>query len=146
MRSLLNAFLAAVVAASGLVAAPVAFAADLVEGVYASDPGACSHPRVLSRISRRFDYQVRHVPHLPDVAIESFHRIGQTRYLPARENRPVERRYCHARVALSNGKQRAVWYLLENPWGFAGVGTSVEFCVAGFDRWNVYNSNCRVLR
>ena len=146
MRRLVNALLAATLAASGMIAAPVAIAADMIEGVYASDPGACAHPRVLARISNRFDYQVRNVPHLPNVSIDAFHRIGQTRYLPAHEDRPVERRYCHARVALSNGKHRTVWYLLENPWGFAGVGTSVEFCVSGFDRWKVYNGNCRVLR
>ena len=30
--------------------------------------------------------------------------------------------------------------------GFASIGDGVEFCVSGFDRWNVYNSGCRVLR
>lgn len=146
MKRLVNALLAAALAIAGVAAVPAAQAADMVEGVRASDPGACSHPRVLARISNRFDHQVRHVPNLPDVSIESFHRIGQTRYLPSREKWPVERRYCHARVALSNGKQRTVWYLIEKPWGFAGVGSRVEFCVAGFDRWNVYNANCSVLR
>ncbi len=146
MRSLLNAVLAVTLLATGVLAAPVARAADLIEGVYVSDPGACAHPRILARISSKFDHQVRNVAHLPDVSINGFHRIGQTRYLPALENRPVERRYCHAQVALSNGKHRTVWYLLETPWGYAGVGTNVEFCVSGFDRWHVYNGNCRVLR
>jgi hypothetical protein len=146
MRNLPNAIIAAAMVAGSMSAAPAASAADLVAGVYASDPGACGHPNVLARISSRFDHQLRNVPNLPNVKIEGFHRIGETRYLAARENRPVERRYCHARVDLSNGKQRSMWYLLENPWGFAGVGTNVEFCIAGFDRWNVYNSNCRVLR
>jgi hypothetical protein len=146
MRRLMSAFLAGAVALGALAAAPAAFAADMVEGVYASDPGACSHPRVLARISSRFDHQVRHVPNLPDVRIDGFHRIGQTRYLPAHESRPVDRRYCNARVALSDGRHRTVWYLIEHPWGYAGVGSSVEFCVSGFDRWYVYNGGCRVLR
>ena len=146
MQRLTSTILAALIGLAGLALPSVASAADLVHGVYARDPGACGHPRVLSRISHRFSYQVRHVPHLPDVKITGFHRVGQTRYLPARDKWPVERRYCHASVALSDGKQRRVWYLLETPWGYAGVGTSVEFCVAGFDRWNVYNGNCRVLR
>ncbi len=31
--------------------------------------------------------------------------------------------------------------------GFAGIfGDSVEFCLSGLDRWNVYDSYCRVLR
>jgi hypothetical protein len=41
---------------------------------------------------------------------------------------------------------RDIWYLIEIPMGFAGVGSNVEFCVAGFDRWNVYGGGCRVLR
>lgn len=146
MRRILHSLVAAALAAAGLVAAPAAHAADLVHGVYASDPGACAHPRVLARISHRFDYQVRNVPNLPDVKIHGFNRIGQTRYLPARDKWPIDRRYCHARAALSDGQQRMVWYLIENPMGFAGVGSKVEFCVSGFDRWNVYNGNCRVLR
>lgn len=145
MRRHISMISAALIGIAGFAASP-AMAADLVHGVYASDPGACSNPSVLARISSRFDHQVRNVPHLPDVRIDGFHRIGQTRYLPARDKWPVERRYCHARVSLSDGKQRTVWYLLENPWGFASVGTNVEFCVAGFDRWNVYNGACRVLR
>ena len=146
MQRLKNAAIAAALAAGSLLASPAAHAADMVYGVRVSDPGVCGHPSVLARISSRLDHQVRHVPNLPDVRIDAFHRIGETRYLPAHENRPVERRYCHAKVALSNGKHRSVWYLLETPWGFAGVGTNVEFCVSGFDRWNVYNSHCRVLR
>src|SRR5690606_19545795 len=95
MRLIVNALIAATLAAGSMIAAPQSFAADLIEGVYASDPGACSHPSVLARISSRFDHQVRNVPHLPDVSIDAFQRIAQTRYLPAGENRPVERRYCH---------------------------------------------------
>ena len=146
MRRILKAFLVAALAAGGSVAGSAASAADLVVGVYASDPGACADGRVLSRISERFRHQVRNVPNLPDVAILDFSSIGQTRYLPKREKWPVERRYCHARVALSDGNSRSVWYLIEHPMGFAGIGSNVEFCVAGFDRWHVYNGNCRVLR
>jgi hypothetical protein len=121
-------------------------AADMVVGVYASDPGVCGESRVLNRISRRFDYQVRHVPNLPQVAILDFNRIGETRFEPARKKSPIERRYCHAKVALSGGYERSVWYLIENPMGFASIGSNVEFCVEGFDPWHVYNSHCRVLK
>ena len=146
MRRMLSSILVAVLAAGGSLAGSVASAADLVVGVYASDPGACADTRVLGRISERFRYQVRNVPNLPDVAIMDFFNIGETRYLPKREKWPIERRYCHAKVALSDGKSRSVWYLIEHPMGFAGIGSNVEFCVSGFDRWHVYNGNCRVLR
>jgi hypothetical protein len=127
------------------MAAPGA-AADLVRGVHVWDPGVCGHERVLKRISTRFDHQVRHVPNLPQVGIAAFHNVRENRYLPAMKDRPIDRRYCHARVALTDGHSRDVWYLIEEPMGFAGIGINVEFCVAGFDRWNVYGGRCRVLR
>lgn len=135
-------------ALAGLAATAVqpASAADMVAGVYASDPGICGQPRVLKRISHRFDHQVRHVPNLPQVAILDFNRIGETRFEPAHEHSPIERRYCHARVMLSGGYQRTVWYLIESRMGFATLGSNVEFCVEGFDPWRVYNGHCRVLR
>lgn len=146
MKRMLNSLLVAAMAAIGSLAGSAASAADLVVGVYASDPGACADTRVLGRISERFRYQVRNVPNLPDVAIVEYYRIGETRYLPKREQWPIERRYCHAKVALTDGRSRDIWYLIEDPMGFASIGSNVEFCVSGFDRWHVYNGNCRVLR
>lgn len=124
-----------------------AFAADMIVAVSVDDPGVCGNAKVLNRITERFRYQVRNVPHLPQVDILDFRRIGETRYLPQiGDERPIERRYCHARAALSDGLNRDVWYLIERPLGFAGFGSNVEFCVAGFDRWHVYGGRCRALR
>jgi hypothetical protein len=146
MKSIVHAVLAAALTAAGAVAGTAASAADMVVGVYAADPGVCGDARVLGRISQRFRHQVRNVPNLPDVEILDYYRIGESRFEPARDRWPVERRYCHAKAALSDGHSRTVWYLIENPMGFAGVGSNVEFCVSGFDRWHVYNGGCRVLR
>ncbi len=133
--------LAAIFAAS-------AFAPGLSTPAMAGDREihACGDEHVLRRIVRRFRYQVRHVPHLPDVEIESFSRVHQHRYLAKRKGRPIARRYCHATVSLSDGRHRKVWYLIEGKMGFASIGDGVEFCVSGFDRWMVYNGSCRVLR
>ncbi len=120
-----------------LLAAP-AFAGERIAA-------SCADPSILSRIQNRFDHQVRHVPNLPDVSIDGFGRIHQHRYLPSRDNRPVARRYCGATASLSDGRKRYVWYLIENPMGYAGLGDNVEFCVSGFDRWHVYSGRCRVL-
>lgn len=106
----------------------------------------CDNSHVLNRIEARFRHQVRHVPNLPDVEITGFDRIRQHRFLPASERSPVARRYCKATATLSDGRRRSVWYLIENGWGFASLGDGVEFCVAGFDRWKVYDAWCRVLR
>jgi hypothetical protein len=120
-------------------------AADLT-GVYTYDPGICGEQWVLRAITHRFRHQVTNVPHLPDVEILDFHGIHQRRYLPAYEDWPIGRRYCGATVALSDGHSRDIWYLIEEGQGFASMGDNVEFCVAGFDRWMVYNGRCRVLR
>jgi len=130
--------------AAPLTVVPAAQAADLY--VYESDSGACAEARVLKKITERFTYQVRHVPNLPDVQITDFQRIHENRYLPAREDRPIGRRYCGATVVLSDGHDRDIWYLIEEGMGFASIGDNVEFCVSGFDRWRVYNGRCRVLR
>ena len=123
-----------------------ASAADVV-AVRIDDPGVCGNDRVLSRITHRFRHQVRHVPHLPQVDIVDFYRVKERRYLPqAKPRQPIERRYCHAKAALSDGRSRDVWYLIERPMGFAGIGSNVEFCVSGFDRWHVYGGRCRSLQ
>lgn len=145
MSLLPRAFLAALLAFGASIAPQkAAFSADL--GTYADDGSVCGEKWVLGRITERFSYQVKHVPNLPNVAIEEFRNIRLNRHLPQRENRPIERTYCTATVMLSNGHSRQAWYLIEGRMGFAGVGQGVEFCVSGFDRWHVYNGSCRVLK
>lgn len=131
--------------AAAVGATPSVRAADL--GVYVEgDSSVCSENWVLGKIRHRFDYQVRHVPNLPLVAITDFHNIYLNRYLPAQEDRPIGRTYCGAQVILSDGDARKIWYLIEEGQGYAGIGDNVEFCVSGFDRWYVYNGRCRVLQ
>lgn len=139
---------ASLILASLLALAGASVPASAADPVYVriDEPGICGHDRVLGRISSRFRYQVRHVPHLPQVDIVDFYDISERRFEPQRPKWPIERRYCHATVALSDGHSRNVWYLIEKPMGFVGFGSNVEFCVAGFDRWHVYGGRCRSLR
>lgn len=131
----------------GSLHAPVAQAADYILEVAPADAGFCSTPGVLGRIKSKFRHQVTHVPNLPNVAIVDFQNITLRRWLPAiPEERPIARLYCGATVALTDGMHRKIWYLIEEGMGFAGTGYNVEFCVDGFDRWNVYSGACRVLR
>ncbi|MCB1382979.1 MAG: hypothetical protein KDJ73_08645 [Notoacmeibacter sp.] len=141
--SLLTA--AALVAASALPA----HAWDPLKRQHVGDPSDCERPGILSSITSRFAHQVRHVPHLPQVSIEGFHRIHQHRYVGAgvRNATDISRRYCMATAAMSDGSHRSVWYMIEYGMGFAGAfGDGVQFCVAGFDRWKVYDAWCRVVR
>lgn len=146
------ALLSAALLASSFAVGPT-FAADQVE----YDGSPCGDAHVLKRITNKFAYQVKHVPNLPDVAITDFQGIYQQRYIPLDEDRPVARRYCGAKVVLSDGDRRDIWYLIEEGQGYATLlegfhlanetrGSNVEFCVSGFDRWFVYNGACRVLR
>lgn len=138
--------LAALIAAgSAMVGGGNATAADVAD-VYAGDPGLCGQPWILRAITHRFRHQVKNVPNLPDVDIVQFNGIHQRHYIPFGVNQPIARLYCGATVALSDGYSRDIWYLVEGGMGFAGLGDNVEFCVAGFDRWYVYNGRCRVLR
>lgn len=147
--------LSAALLASSFAAAPALAADALGEGYV--DSGACANAHILKRITSKFDYQVHHVPDLPDVAINDFVNIREVRYEPAVEDSPIARRYCAAKVLLSDGDSREVRYLIEEGMGYATAldgfglanetrGSNVEFCVAGFDRWMVYNGACRVLR
>lgn len=139
--------LAAALAASfaSMVPQLPAWAADAV-AIYAQEDPICAHRSVQSAIAHRFRHQVTHVPHLPNVGIVDLYGASLTRYEPATPNSPIERRYCAATAQLTDGQNRPVWYLIEYGQGFAGLGDNVEFCVLGFDRWNVYNAACSVLR
>jgi hypothetical protein len=106
----------------------------------------CDNPHVLKRITSKFRTQAREVHHDKDLAITAYGNIHEHRYLDKRGDRSIAQRYCGADVTLSDGRERTLWYLIERGVGFASVGDNVEFCVSGFDRWNVYNNGCRILR
>ena len=139
----INALTAAALVASTLVGAAPASAADYVLDYV--DPGICGDERFLRTIVRRFRHQVTHVPNLPDADIRDFYRIYEKKYLPETKRWPIARRYCGATVRLSDGRDRPIWYLIEEGMGFASIGDNVEFCVSGFDRWHIYGGRCRAL-
>jgi len=133
---------AAILAPASAVTQP-AFSADMLRAAV-SDDSVCSDAWVRRSISSKFRYQVTHVPHLPDVSITDFRDVHLRRYMPASEKWPIARTYCGAKVSLSDGMERSIWYFIEGGMGFAGIGDNVEFCVSGFDRWYVYDGACRV--
>ena len=145
MSHVVNTVIAAALALASLISPSVSYAADYVVQS-GDDSGECANRHHLGTITARFRYQVQHVPGLPDVSITDFQNIHEHRYLPETYEWPIARRYCGATAILSDGASREIWYLIEGRMGFAGMGENVEFCVAGFDRWYVYNGACRVLR
>jgi hypothetical protein len=105
----------------------------------------CSEPAILAKISSRFIHQSHEVHH-DKLRIEAYSNVHQHRNYPADEKHLIARRYCGATASLSDGRRRTLWYFIETHQGFVGIGDNVEFCVSGFDRWNVYNAHCRVAR
>jgi hypothetical protein len=120
---------------------------DLWDGILSDlDARGCEDPYVLNMISERFRHQAFNVLKEPTLWIRDYYKIHEHRYIPYAEDNPIARRYCGATVALSDGHQREMWYLIEDRQGFVGIGDNVEFCIRGLDRWYVYNGRCRVLR
>ncbi|MDX3927239.1 MAG: hypothetical protein QHC90_15735 [Shinella sp.] len=107
---------------------------------------ACGDPAVLGFITSRFEY--RAAQYLgQDVSIFEIRKMAPSRFEPfTRYISSVERQYCHARVTLTDGRERPMWYVIERPWGFAGVGRNIEFCIGGLDPWHVYGARCSSLR
>jgi hypothetical protein len=58
----------------------------------------------------------------------------------------VPRRYCEAKVRVSDGNETMVYYSIIEKGGFAGVGWGVEWCVVGYDYNLAYAPNCRAAR
>ena len=131
------------VAAATALALPAAPA--YAGGRHHEDVRICSDPAILKKISSRFHHQ-SHEVHGDRLRIEAYSKVHQHRHYAATEKHLIARRYCGATAALSDGRSRYVWYFIEGGAGFAGIGDNVEFCVSGFERWNVYNAHCRVAR
>lgn len=108
----------------------------------------CSDPAMLKQIVKGFAHKAKNQLLQPELGIADISGVHQHRYVPQEPHRarPIPRRYCHATVQMTDGRERKVWYLIEGGAGFASMGSKVEFCVSGYDRWNVYNAACRILR
>ena len=164
LRSIKSLLAGAALAALTTVA-PVQAHEEYVRTV---DSAVCETPQLIKVIQSKFKTQAKRVHHRPQWRIDAITGIHQHRYIPqdVHGERAVARRYCHATATFNNGEHRKIWYLIEGGVGFAGFGQSwlgsrkkvqealghgglihnVEFCVAGLDRWNVYNGHCRLLR
>ncbi len=105
----------------------------------------CSAPGVLSYIDHRFDQKARRYLKR-EIAIDDIYNVHRNRKESRDKTHRVERHYCHAKVRMSDGSRRHMWYLIERNWGFAGMWQSVEFCVSGLDPWHYYGHSCRSLR
>lgn len=128
-------------------AAPGASAADYIGGSQPQsyDAGVCSETSVLGFITSRFEYRDANYLHA-NLSIAEIRNMGQNRQEFRDETHLVEREYCRATAVMTDGYQRSLFYVIERPWGFAGVGRNIEFCVGGLDPWYIYGAHCASLR
>jgi hypothetical protein len=105
---------------------------------------ACGEPAVLSKITERFAVYDANVIH-SGLAIIGIDDIRQT--IVTDGPSLVDRRYCTARAALSNGHTSEVVFLIEGPMlGKYSLGYSVDSCLPAYDPYRVYDANCRAIR
>ncbi len=108
----------------------------------------CENPRVLAQVEDQFEYGApRTIP--AQLAVVEFSDLFEKSYQPVGSlggRREIERRYCQGTALISTGERRTLYYVVEYPMGFAGVGWRAEGCVLGLDPWKVYGANCESLR
>lgn len=107
----------------------------------------CDTPHILENLKRDVDSSFRGYSKTRLMLVE----ISNPREHYSRnrdETHTVQRKWCHAKARMSDNTVRDMWYLLEKPWGLAGIPlmSSTEFCIAGLDRWKVYGKDCSTIR
>ncbi|MDK9695037.1 MAG: hypothetical protein OEL76_01440 [Siculibacillus sp.] len=131
----------------GLAAVP-ALAGTTAEVRLAGVP-SCDDEWTLSKIRDRFTWGAARVEKR-DLAIVGVAKIREVHASVDRPS-PIPRRWCAARVTLSDGSRSTLTWVVAGGVGFAGPGLAwipdeVEFCVAGHDPWRVHDGACRTTR
>ncbi len=104
----------------------------------------CEDSNVHRIIAHRFSYADRDYYRGID-SIDSFDRVTEVA-LDAGRPSPLARRYCRARVAMSDQRTRTLYYMIEEDASFVSWSWGVEFCIRGLDRWRIYDGRCRTVR
>ncbi|MGL5139369.1 MAG: hypothetical protein ACRC7G_16540 [Beijerinckiaceae bacterium] len=120
---------------------------------------ACDSPAVLGRIEQRFNERETSV-WKTNLQIKGFDRVRATGFRPNGLDL-IPRRYCSARVAISDGRHRRVDYYVSEDAGIIGwhgslfygwvrfptpASFGLEWCVQGLDRHRTYAQDCRMAR
>ena len=104
----------------------------------------CEDAGVLSTISGRFVATQQEFWHT-DLAISGFDRVREIGFR-ANGLAYIPRRYCIARAALSDSRERTVIYNVVSNFGIIGMSWGVEWCVVGLDPNFAYAPACYTLR
>ena len=107
----------------------------------------CTTPWVIETLKKKVDHKFRGVTRTRLFLVEV--KFPRERLDHKRdETHKVARKWCHAKARMNDGVTRDMWYILEKPWGFAGIPplSGLEFCIAGLDPWHVYGKDCSTIR
>jgi hypothetical protein len=150
MRAVLAPFFAALMGFAGLCAAVgPAHARDQVPAEIRDLPWTgvvptCESQSVLADISSGFARK-ESLYWNSDLTIAEFDRIGPIGVRPWALDY-IPRRFCAARVRISNGQWHNVYYSVREQLGPIGITWDVNWCVTGFDRDLAYAPNCQMAR
>jgi hypothetical protein len=111
---------------------------------FIADMPTCDDSGVLSTISGRFAGTQREFWN-SNLAIGGFDRVREIGF---RSNglAYIPRRYCVARAAMSDQKERTVVYAVATQTGIIGNTWGVEWCVVGIDPTFAYAPGCEIIR
>ena len=104
----------------------------------------CDDAGVLSTITGRFA-QTQGEFWNPQLAIGGFDRVREVGFR-ANGLGYIPRRYCIARAAMSDARERTVIYNVVSDFGIIGMTWGVEWCVVGLDPNFAYAPACSTLR
>lgn len=104
----------------------------------------CDNTWVTGRISDRFQQKEAQFWNSP-LTIDGYDRFREIGFR-ANGVSYIPRRYCIARVTMSDHKERTVIYDIQEDLGIIGWGYGVEWCVVGLDRNSAYSPACSALR
>lgn len=105
---------------------------------------ACDDAGVLSTISGRFA-ETQRTYWNPQLAIDGFERVREIGFR-ANGLSFIPRRYCVARAAMNDLKQRTVVYAVVESLGIIGMTWGVEWCVVGLDPMHAYSPACYAIK
>jgi hypothetical protein len=99
----------------------------------------CHTPSIVQRLKTRVDHKFRGYTKTKLFLVEVM-RPKEKLATERDETHTVDRKWCHAKARMNDGKIRDMWYVIEKPWGFTG------FCIAGLDPWHIYGKDCSTIR
>lgn len=131
-------------------ATPVKAASWLELNFYLSGPRydavlpPCDAPTALSTIQSRFSTKEGRFWN-SNLALLEFDHVREVAWRPWAEA-AIPRRFCSARVLVSDGRWRPVYYSIIEGAGMIGATWDVQWCVVGIDRNWAYNPRCKMAR